>query len=57
MTLCDRIANGECPFGLLKEGQTMAECPSGFPGCGCMDELMAEESTLDLRWAEGHELK
>jgi len=33
------IRKGECPFGHLKEGQSMAHCPLGFPGCGCADEL------------------
>lgn len=36
-----QIKNGKCPFGNLKEGQTIANCPLGFPGCGCGDELMS----------------
>lgn len=34
------IKAGKCPFGMLQEGQTIAHCPTGFPGCGCSDELM-----------------
>lgn len=34
------IKRGECPFHMLKPGQTMAHCPLGFPGCSCADELM-----------------
>lgn len=34
------IRAGRCPFGMLDEGQTMAQCPFGFPGCGCADEWM-----------------
>lgn len=41
--VADEIRAGRCPFGSLKEGQTMAHCPSGFPGCGCADELMLNE--------------
>lgn len=36
----DTIKSGKCPFGQLKEGQTLAHCPLGFPGCGCADELV-----------------
>lgn len=38
--VADTINAGKCPFGNLSEGQTMAHCPSGFPGCGCGDELI-----------------
>ena len=34
------IKEGKCPFGMLKEGQTIGQCPLGFPGCGCGDELL-----------------
>jgi hypothetical protein len=33
------IKAGRCPYGYLKEGQPMAQCPLGFPGCGCADEI------------------
>lgn len=36
--VADEIKAGRCPFGCLKEGQTLAHCPLGFPGCGCADE-------------------
>ena len=38
--VAERIKAGECPFGWLKPGQTMAHCRLGFPGCGCGDEWM-----------------
>lgn len=38
--VADEIRAGRCPFGALAEGQTMAHCPSGFPGCGCADERL-----------------
>jgi hypothetical protein len=34
------IKSGTCPFGMLQPGQTIGYCPSGFPGCGCGDEIM-----------------
>lgn len=34
------IIQGKCPFGLLQEGQTIAHCLLGFPGCDCGFELM-----------------
>lgn len=36
--IADEIRAGRCPFGRLSEGQSMAHCPSGFPGCACADE-------------------
>lgn len=38
--VADAIKRGECPFGSLKPGEYISQCPSGFPGCGCADELM-----------------
>jgi hypothetical protein len=38
--VADEIKARRCPFGKLQEGQTISHCPSGFPGCGCGDELM-----------------
>lgn len=38
--VAEAIMRGECPFGMLKQGQTIANCPLGFPGCGCADEMM-----------------
>ena len=38
--VADEIKAGRCPFGYLKEGQSMGHCPLGFPGCGCADERM-----------------
>lgn len=37
--VAEKIKAGRCPFGYLKEGQTIAHCPLGFPGCSCGDEL------------------
>lgn len=37
--LAQQIKAGKCPFGNLKEGQSIAHCPSGFPGCACADEF------------------
>lgn len=34
------IKAGRCPFGMLRDGQTIAHCLLGFPGCECGDELM-----------------
>ena len=34
------IKNNICPFGVQPPGKALATCPSGFPGCGCADELM-----------------
>jgi len=45
--LVAEIRAGKCPFGQLKEGQTMGHCPAGFPGCACMDELMADSEYMD----------
>lgn len=39
--VANEIRAGRCPFGMLAEGQTMGQCPHGFPGCGCADEWMA----------------
>lgn len=38
--VAEEIRAGKCPFGMLKEGQTIGHCPLGFPGCGCADEEM-----------------
>ena len=38
--IVEKIEKGECPFGVLKEGKVIAQCPLGFPGCACGDELM-----------------
>lgn len=38
--VAEMIKSGKCPFGALEEGQTMSQCPSGFPGCACGDEYM-----------------
>ena len=38
--IAEAILRGECPFGELKEGQSMGHCPLGFPSCGCADEYM-----------------
>jgi hypothetical protein len=40
ISVADEIKASRCPFGYLKEGQTIGHCPLGFPGCGCADELM-----------------
>lgn len=45
--VADEIRAGRCPFGYLKEGQTIGHCPLGFPGCGCGDELMLNEHLKD----------
>jgi hypothetical protein len=37
--VADKILNGECPFGCLEPNKTMSQCPIGFPGCNCMDEM------------------
>ena len=47
-TVADAIRKGECPFGMLQPGQTIAHCPSGFPGCGCGDEMMLNPFLKDL---------
>ncbi len=39
-TVAAEIKAGKCPFKMLQDGQTMAQCQLGFPGCGCADELM-----------------
>jgi hypothetical protein len=38
--VADEIMTGRCPFAALKPSQSMAHCPSGFPGCACADEIM-----------------
>jgi hypothetical protein len=38
--VAEAIGEGKCPFGQLQDGQVMAQCPLGFPGCGCADELL-----------------
>lgn len=45
--VADAIKSGKCPFGMLEEGQTMGQCPSGFPGCGCADEKMLNPHLCD----------
>lgn len=42
-TVAREILAGRCPFGRLKEGDSMAHCPLGFPGCGCADEWNSNE--------------
>lgn len=42
------IRNRLCPFGKLKEGQVMAHCPSGFPGCACGDEIVNNKYLADI---------
>jgi hypothetical protein len=46
--VADEIRAGRCPFGNLREGEGIAHCPSGFPGCGCADELMLNSYLGDL---------
>lgn len=46
--VADEIRAGRCPFGSLLPGQNIAHCPSGFPGCGCGDELMLNPFLKDL---------
>lgn len=38
--VASEIKAGRCHFGMLQPGQSIAHCPSGFPGCGCGDELL-----------------
>jgi len=38
--VAEAIKSGKCPFDRLEDGETIAHCPLGFPGCGCADELM-----------------
>lgn len=45
--VADAIKAGKCPFGYLKEGQSMGHCPLGFPGCGCADELLLNPNLKD----------
>lgn len=52
LVVANAIKAGKCPFGQLAEGQSMAQCPSGFPGCGCGDELMLNPYLQD-RGSEG----
>lgn len=33
-----------CPYGNLKEGQSIAHCPLGFPGCACADDLVIPDA-------------
>ena len=35
--------NNICPYGMLPPGEPMAKCPSGFPGCGCADDVLLDE--------------
>ena len=52
--VADEIRAGRCPFGMLAKGQAMAQCPSGFPGCGCADEWMVNPLLEEefLKWWE-----
>lgn len=50
--VADSIKSGKCPFGMLKEGQTIGHCPLGFPGCGCGDELMVNPYLTDGTYKE-----
>lgn len=47
-TVAALIKAGKCPFGMLEEGEPMATCPLGFPGCGCADELMLNPYLQDI---------
>jgi len=38
---------------MLKEGQTISHCPSGFPGCGCADEIQLNPHMEDVRKENG----
>lgn len=47
--VADEIRAGRCPFGMLEDGQTMAHCPLGLPGCSCADEWMLNPNlTVDI---------
>lgn len=37
--VAEEIKAGRCPLGYLSGGQTIDNCPLGFPGCGCADEI------------------
>ena len=44
------IRNNVCPYGMVEPGKDLSTCPSGFPGCGCMDILVgnaSEEEPVD----------
>jgi hypothetical protein len=47
--VANEIKAGRCPFGMLKEGQSIAHCPLGFPGCGCADEMQLNPHFEDVR--------
>ena len=32
----------ECPYRANSTGD-LAQCPSGFPGCGCADDIVLED--------------
>lgn len=49
--VADEIRAGRCPFSSLQPGQSMAHCPSGFPGCACADELMVNPFLSGVREA------
>ena len=49
ITIATDILAGRCPFGYLKEGQSMGHCPLGFPGCGCADEIMLNPYLESMR--------
>ena len=47
------IRAGRCPFGKIADGQSMAHCPLGFPGCGCWDEVMLNPHLKDFMESAG----
>ena len=49
--VADAIRAGQCLFGMLKPGQSIAHCPLGFPGCGCGDEIMLNPFLADYATA------
>jgi hypothetical protein len=34
--------NSICPYGQVPPGESLAKCPSGFPGCSCADDMMLD---------------
>lgn len=46
--VAEAIRGGNCPFGELAEGENIARCPLGFPGCGCADEMTLNPYLKDL---------
>ena len=41
------VKAGVCVYGHKDPGAPMATCSSGFPGCACMDDLMASPDFWD----------